>query len=273
LSTSSIRRPSLSLIGSIVHREPFIPRSLVELPVIASSAPPASDRLTTGPLRDQAWVETARRARALSWASLAWMTVEGVVGLIAGLDANALSVIVWAASSFVEGLASIIVIWRFTGARTLSDRSEHTAQRLVAGSFLLLVPFFVYEAVRRLIVGSDTTGGTLAIAVTASAIVLMPLLGWAKLRLGQRLGSGATAGEGIQNLMCAGQAAAALIALVGASAGLSAIDPIAALVVAAIAATESVELWRGEPDDCCAPIGFTNPTADDCCSTGGDCCC
>jgi divalent metal cation (Fe/Co/Zn/Cd) transporter len=246
--------------------------SPVELPVVTSSAPVSPDGLTVGSLRDEAWVRTARQARLLSWASLAWMTVEGVVGLIAGLDANALSVIVWAASSFVEGLASIIVIWRFTGSRTLSEHSEHAAQRLVAGSFLLLVPFFVYEAIHRLIVGSDTTGSTLGIAVTASAIVLMPLLGLTKLKLGQRLGSGATAGEGIQNLMCAAQAAAALVALIGASAGLGVIDPIAALVVAAIAATESVELWRGEQDDCCAPIGFSDPAAEDCCSTGGDCC-
>jgi hypothetical protein len=246
--------------------------SPVELPVVTSSAP-APERLTAGSLRDDAWVRTARRARAVSWASLAWMTVEGVVGLIAGVDANALSVIVWAASSFVEGLASIIVIWRFTGPRTLSEHSEHAAQRLVAGSFLLLVPFFAYEAIRRLIVGSDPTSSILGVAVTASAIVLMPLLGWTKLKLGQRLGSGATAGEGIQNLMCAAQAAAALIALVGASAGLGVIDPIAALVVASIAATESVKLWRGQQDDCCAPIGFADPTADDCCSTGGDCCC
>jgi divalent metal cation (Fe/Co/Zn/Cd) transporter len=242
-----------------------------ELPVITASAP-AADRLTAGPLRDHAWVQDARRARALSWVSLAWMTVEGVVGLIAGVDANALSVIVWAASSFVEGLASIMVIWRFTGNRTLSEHSERAAQRLVAGSFLLLVPFFVYEAIRRLIVGSDVTSNTLGIAVTASAIVLMPLLGYAKLKLGQRLGSRATAGEGIQNLMCAAQAAAALIALVGASAGLTVIDPIAALAVAAIAATESVELWRGEQDDCCAPVGFVDPPAGDCCITRGDCC-
>ena len=239
--------------------------SPVELPVTSSSAP-ASDRLTARPLRDEAWVQTARRARALCWASLAWMTVEGVVGLIAGVDANALSVIVWAASSFVEGLASIIVIWRFTGSRTLSEHSEQVAQRLVAGSFLLLVPFFVYEAIRRLIVGSDTTSSPVGIAVTASAIVLMPLLGWTKLRFGRRLGSDATAGEGIQNLLCAAQAAAALIALVGASAGLSAIDPIAALFVAAIAATESVRLWRGEQDDCCVPIEFVDSPADDCCN-------
>jgi divalent metal cation (Fe/Co/Zn/Cd) transporter len=245
--------------------------SPVELPVITSSSS-AADRLPAGSRRDEAWVQSARRARALSWASLAWMTIEGVVGLIAGLDASALSVIVWAASSFVEGLASIIVIWRFTGRRTLSEHSEHAAQRLVAGSFLLLVPFFAYEAIHRLIVGSHPTSSIIAIAVTASAIVLMPLLGWTKLKLGQRRGSDATAGEGIQNLMCAAQAAAALIALVGASAGLGELDPIAALVVAAIAATESVQLWRGQQDDCCTPIGFGDPTTDDCCSTR-DCCC
>jgi divalent metal cation (Fe/Co/Zn/Cd) transporter len=203
------------------------------------------------------------------------MTIEGVVGLIAGLNANALSVIVWAGSSFVEGLSSMIVIWRFTGARTTSEHSERTAQRLVAGSFLLLIPFFVYEAIRKLIDGGDTTSSVLGIAVTASAIVLMPALGRANLRLGERLGSGATAGEGVQNLMCALQATAALIALIGASAGLSVIDPIAALVVAAIAARESVELWQGEPDDCCAPIGFRDPAdpADHACGCETDCDC
>ena len=224
------------------------------------------------PERDAEWERTARRARALSWASLAWMTAEGVIGLIAGVSADALSVIVWAASSFVEGLASMIVIWRFTGSRRLSEGSERTAQRLVAGSFLLLVPFFVYEAVRSLANGSDASSSALGIAITGSAIVLMPLLGAAKLRLGERLGSAATAGEGVQNLMCAAQAAAALIALIGASAGLAVIDPIAALVVAAIAVKESVAMWRGE-DDCCAPIGFAGPEGEGCCARGGaDCC-
>ena len=160
--------------------------SPVKLPVVTTLPPPAAVPL---PRSAAAWLRIARRARALSWVSLAWMTVEGVVGLIAGLDANALSVIVWAASSFVEGLASMIVIWRFTGSRTLSEYSERVAQRLVAGSFLLLVPFFVYEAIHRLIVGSETTASALGIAVTASAIVLMPGLGWTKLRLGERLGS------------------------------------------------------------------------------------
>ena len=223
-------------------------------------------------MRDDEWLRLARRARALSWASLAWMTVEGVVGLIAGVDANALSVIVWGASSFVEGLASMIVIWRFSGSRMLSQHSERTAQRLVASSFLLLIPFFVYEAVHRMLVGSHPSTSVLGIAVTGSAIVLMPALGWAKLRLGERLGSGATAGEGVQNLMCAAQAAAALIALLGAAAGLGSIDPIAALVVAAIAAKESVDLWQAKGDACCAPVGFSDLASEGCCGADCDCC-
>lgn len=217
------------------------------------------------------WVRAAKRARLLSWASLGWMSVEGLVGLLAGFEANSLSVLVWAASSFVEGLASLTVIWRFTGSRLHSQTSERTAQRWVAGSFLLLVPYFLWESGSRLVNGSDVDANALGIAVTASAIVLMPLLGWAKLRLARQLDSDATAGEGVQNLLCAGQAAAALVALVGAGAGLSLLDPIAALVISAIAVKECVELWRGE-DDCCAPVGFRpapsdGDCADDCCAT------
>ena len=228
-----------------------------ELPLLPPPALPA-------PSRDAGWYRAARRARWLSWASLGWMSVEGVVGLLAGVEASSLSLIVWASSSFVEGLASMTIIWRFSGARLHSAQSERTAQRWVAGSFLLLVPYFLYASVERLLNGSDVEGSALGIAVTASAIVLMPLLGWAKLRLAERLGSSATAGEGVQNLLCAAQAAAALVALVGAGAGLSYLDPIAAVAISAIAVKECLRLWRGEADDCCAPVGFDATGVTDC---------
>lgn len=217
---------------------------------------------------DAAWLLAARRARQLSWASLVWMTLEGVIGLTAGVEADSLSLMIWAASSFVEGLASATIIWRFTGSRTHSATSERTAQRWVAGSFLLLVPYFLYESAVRLLHGSDVHANVLGVVVTISAIVLMPLLGWAKLRLAKQLGSDATAGEGIQNLLCAAQAAMALVALLAAGAGWSIIDPIAALIISAIAIKECAALWNGEGDDCCAPLGFDAPT--DAC---GDGCC
>ncbi len=229
-----------------------------ELPMATASAP------TPTPTHDRAWLTAAKRARQLSWASLLWMSVEGVVGVAAGLGSDSLSLLIWGASSFVEGLASVIVIWRFTGSRTRSATSERMAQRWVAGSFLLLVPYFLYESINKLVTGSDTHANAAGIAVTASAIVVMPLLGRAKLRLARRLDSDATAGEGIQNLMCAAQAAAALIALIGADAGLQILDPIAALVISAIAVRECADLWRGEGDDCCAPIGFEGSAGDSC---------
>jgi hypothetical protein len=192
------------------------------------------------------------------------MTLEGAVGLLAGIEANSISVLTWAASSAVEGLASAIVIWRFTGHRTLAEHSERRAQRWVAASFFLLAPYFLYEAVARLIHGTQATATSLAIALTASSVVLMPLLGWAKLRLGERLDSGATAGEGIQNLLCAAQALAALIAVIAAGAGIGFIDPLAALLIAGIAAKEGIELWRGDECSCHAIPGLDAPPAGGC---------
>lgn len=217
----------------------------VPLPMAGTPAPAA-------PVRDAGWHRAARRARLLAWASLLWMSVEGAVGVIAGLEANSISVLTWAAGSAVEGLASLIVVWRFTGARTLSDDAERRAQRFVSGSFFLLAPYFLYESIHRLISGSAAQATVLAIALTASSVVLMPLLGWAKIRLGRRLESGATAGEGVQNLLCAGQALAAMVATIGAGSGVAVLDPIAALLIAAVALKEGADLWRGDPCACCA---------------------
>jgi hypothetical protein len=230
------------------------PQPLQVVQVVTGAGRPA-----TGPVRDAGWLRAARYARRLAWASLLWMTLEGLVGVVAALQANSISVLTWAASSAVEGLASAIVIWRFTGRRTLSEDSERRAQKWVAGSFFLLTPYFLYEAIHRLATGVEARATVLAIALTASSVVLMPLLGWAKLRLGRRLGSGATAGEGVQNLMCAGQALAAMLALIGAGAGLAFLDPLAAFLIAGLAAKEGLEMWRGEDCDCHAVPGLESP--------------
>ena len=221
--------------------------------LLVGEAPRDSEPVAPGE-RSEGWKRAARQAKLLAWVSLGWMSVEGVVGVVAGVQAHSLGVVTWAASSFVEALASLIVVWRFTGRRTLSVTSEARAQRWVAASFFLLAPYFVVEAVRKLVNGGHTDTTVLAVALTASAIVLMPALGWAKLRLGRVLDSGATAGEGIQNLMCAVQAGGALIALAGAGIGLGFLDPVAALVIAAIALKEGRDGWRGEDTCGCSSV-------------------
>jgi divalent metal cation (Fe/Co/Zn/Cd) transporter len=200
--------------------------------------------------RDEAWLRDARWARALSWASLIWMTIEGAAGLAAGFAAASIALIGWALSSVVEGLASVIVIWRFTGSRTHSETSEATARKAVAVSFWLLAPYVAIESARQLITAEHPQTSALGIAVTAASLAIMPALAIAKHRLGTRLNSGATTGEGTQNLLCAYLAGAVLAGLAAnAWLGWWWLDPLIGLAVAAVAIREGQKAWRGE--DCC----------------------
>jgi len=222
--------------------------------------------------RDAGWLRAARLARWLAWASLLWMTVEGAVGLTAGFTAGSIALVGWALSSVVEGLASVIVIWRFTGTRTLSATSEERAQKAVAISFWLLAPYVAVESVRDLAGQHRPETTLLGIALTISSLLLMPALGIAKQRLGARLESGATAGEGNQNLLCAYLAAAVLAGLIANSLlGWWWVDPLAGLVVAAMAVREGWQAWRGE--NCCAVPGVAGAQGCGCGPGCTDACC
>lgn len=201
-------------------------------------------------VRGPTWRRAARHARGLSWLSLVWMTGEGALGLIAGIAAGSISLLGWALGSVIEGLASVIVIWRFTGTRTLSETAEVHARKAVGVSFFLLAPYLAVQGARDLLTGHAAASSPLGIVVTATSLVLMPTLGIVKRRLGTVLGSDATAGEGIQNLMCAAQAGAVLLGLaLTATLGWSWIDPATALLLAAWAVREGIQAWRGR--DCC----------------------
>lgn len=201
---------------------------------------------------DPRWHRAARWARWLSWLSLAWMLTEGVVGLWQGVIAGSIALTGWALGSAVEGLASVIVIWRFTGSRTLSDTAERGAQRGVAVSFWLLAPYIAAESLHHLLAGERTEPTVVGIVLTAIAVVAMPLLGRAKHQLGAQLGSNATAGEGTQNYLCAAQAAAVLAGLTVTATWPAGwwIDPIIGLGISAAAVWEGIRCWRG--DECCA---------------------
>ncbi len=216
-----------------------------------------------GIAHDAKWIEAARLARWLAWASLAWMAVEGVVGLIAGFTAGSTALAGWALSSVMEGLASAIVIWRFTGSRTRSATAEGQARKAVAVSFWLLAPYVAVESIRGLIGQHRPETTLLGIGLTVSSLMMMPALGVAKRRLGTRLESAATAGEGGQNLLCAYLAATVLAGLVGNSLwGWWWLDPLAGLVIAATAAREGREAWRGK--GCCAAPGAAEEQACGC---------
>jgi divalent metal cation (Fe/Co/Zn/Cd) transporter len=198
---------------------------------------------------DATWLADARRARLLAWISLGWMTVEGAVGIAAGVAAGSIALVGFGLDSAIEGFASLIVIWRFSGSRTLSETSERRAQRLVALSLFLLAPYIAVIATRDLVIGSHPDTSWLGVALAAISLVAMPLLARAKQELGMRLDSTATAAEGTQNMLCAYLAAAVLIGLLGnALLGAWWLDPAAAFVIAGVALDEGRETWHG--DDC-----------------------
>ena len=212
------------------------------------------DRMSTAELAlhgSPAYLREARKAKWLSWASLAYMTIEGIVAVIAGIVAGSIALIGFGLDSAIEGFASVVIVWRFTGWRTLSHEAERRAQQLVAVQFFILAPYVGFESVRALLEGQHAEESLVGIALAASSLVLMPWLGRAKQRIGARIGSSATASEGKQNLLCAYLAAALLVGLLGnALFGAWWLDPVVGLLIAGLAVQEGRESWRG--DACCA---------------------
>lgn len=197
------------------------------------------------------WVHAATWTCWLAWASLLWMCAEGALGVWQGFATGSISLIGWALGSAVEGVASLVVVWRFTGSRMMSETAERQAQRGIAVSFWLIAPYIAAQSVHNLLTEARPETSVIGIALTALALVLMPLLGWAKQRLGRRLQSPATAGEGKQNYLCAAQAAAVLatLSVLAVWPGGWWLDPAVGLVIAGLAIAEGVKAWRGR--DCC----------------------
>jgi divalent metal cation (Fe/Co/Zn/Cd) transporter len=195
------------------------------------------------------------------------MGAEGAIAIVAGLVAGSIALIGFGLDSAIEGAASVIIIWRFTGSRTLSERAERRAQQLVAVQFFLLAPYVAVEAIRTLVAGEHPDTSWLGIGLAASSLIVMPGLGVAKRRIGARLGSAATRGEGAQNLLCAYLAGALLLGLLGnALFGWWWLDPAVALAIAGVAVNEGLAAWRGEGCSCAEPLlGLAEPCADNCC--------
>ena len=102
------------------------------LPTIAAPAAPTLTR--------ERYADLAGRVKLLSWLSLAWMTVEGAVAITAGVVASSIALVGFGLDSVVEGFASVIIVWRFTGSLVFSHVAEARAQKLVAAQFFVLAP-------------------------------------------------------------------------------------------------------------------------------------
>ena len=192
------------------------------------------------------------RAKLLAWTGNAWHVVEFAIAVGAGIAAGSVALIGFGIDSVIEVLAGGVIVWLFSGGRGSSHIAERRAQQLIAASYALLVVYIAVEAARDL-AGSHHPGVSwVGIGLAAFTAPTMPLLARAKRNVGRKLNSSATVSEAGQNMICAYLSIALLAGLLAnALLGWWWADPTAALAIAAIAAKEGVEAWRGESCDCC----------------------
>ncbi|MCP4305972.1 MAG: cation transporter [bacterium] len=197
-----------------------------------------------------------RRAKVLNRLTIGWNLVEGIVAVWAGWLAGSVSLIGFGLDSGIEVSAALILAWRLAKDRAgeCSQEADRRAQRLVAISFGVLAAYVSYEAVADLVAGNQPDVSIVGIVLAALSLAVMPVLARAKARLAPVLGSRAAQAEASQTDVCAWLSAAVLIGL-GANAafGWWWADPLAALVIAGIAAWMATVTWKADSleDTCC----------------------
>jgi divalent metal cation (Fe/Co/Zn/Cd) transporter len=207
-----------------------------------------------------------RRAQLLAGASVAYNLVEAVIAISAGIVAGSIALVGFGLDSVVEVSSGLIILWQFR--HPLPETRERTALRLMAVSFFALAAYVTVESLRTLVSGHQPDASAVGIGLAIASLAIMPLLSWAQRRTGRALGSNAVVADSTQTLLCTYLSAVLLVGLVlNATLGWSWADPIAGLVIAAVAVKEGLDAWRGE--GCCSPAGTGESgetCADDCCA-------
>ena len=179
-----------------------------------------------------------RRAKKLAGFSVTYNVIEAVIAITAGLAAGSVALVGFGLDSMVEVSSGLIIVWQFS--HRIPESRERQALRLLAFSFFAL-----------LIVDADPAASTVGIVLAAVSLIVMPLVSYAQRRTGKALGSNAVYADGTQTLLCTYLSGVLLVGLLlNATLGWSWADPIAGLIIAAVAVREGVNAWRGE--GCCS---------------------
>lgn len=218
-----------------------------------------------------------RRARLLAGASVTYNVVEAVIAVAAGVAAGSVALIAFGLDSVVEVSSGLIILWQFR--HRLPESRERLALRLMALSFFALAAYVTVESLRALFLGGDPEPSPVGIGLATASLLIMPFLSWAQRRTGRALGSNAVVADSTQTLLCTYLSAVLLVGLLlNATLGWGWADPLAGLIIAAVAAREGVEAWKGE--GCCAPgrpgdaehvedaCGCAHGCSDACCAPG-----
>ena len=215
----------------------------------------------------------SRRVRLFVAATITYNVIEAVVALTAGTVASSSALVGFGLDSVIEVASAAAVAWQFAGRDP--EAREKTALRVIACSFFGLALFVSIDAVRSLLGGRAAEHSTVGLVLAAVSLAVMPLLSYGQRRTGRELGSRSAVADSKQTLLCTYLSAVLLVGLgLNGLLGWSWADPVAALVIAAVAVHEGLEAWRGET--CCPPVAAldVDADADDGCGPGcTDACC
>jgi divalent metal cation (Fe/Co/Zn/Cd) transporter len=193
-----------------------------------------------------------RRGMALEAVLIVWNVAEGVVAVVAGLLASSVALVGFGIDSSVEVTSAAVVLWRLWRewhgrSPEEVERTERRAGRAAGGLLFVLAIYIVVDAGRRLLgYGAEAEASVVGVVLTSLSLVVMPVLGWAKLRTAGQLGSGALRADAYETITCAWLSLTTLVGLVlNAAWGWSWADPLAALVIVPLVVREGWEGWSG----------------------------
>jgi divalent metal cation (Fe/Co/Zn/Cd) transporter len=188
----------------------------------------------------------------LAVVTIAYNVAEGVVSVIAGALAGAVSLVGFGLDTAIEVVAASVVLVRLRaelrGAEP-DEARERTALRVIALTFFALAAYLVIAGTRDLIAGERPETSPLGIGITALSLVVMPLLALAKRRVGRRLGSRLVLADAAETALCAILSVSTLLGLVlYLLTGWTWLDAVAGFVIALFAVNEGREAWSGDVD-------------------------
>jgi divalent metal cation (Fe/Co/Zn/Cd) transporter len=188
-----------------------------------------------------------RRGLRLEGLTISWNVIEAIVAVGFGIAAGSIALIGFGFDSTIEVFAASVVIWELRG---VGDDREHLALRLIAISFFVLTAYVGVQSISDLLTRAEPHESVPGIVLAALSLLVMPLLAIAKRRTGVAMGSAALIADSAETMLCS---LLSLILLVGlllnSRVGWWWADPVAALVIAALALREGLEAWRGEAHD------------------------
>jgi len=193
------------------------------------------------------------RGKRLEYFTIAWNSLEGLVGIAAGIVAGSISLVGFGIDSFIEVLSGGVLLWRMSvdadGLRR--EKNEKLSLRLVGACFVALAVYICFRSISDLSHRSSPEESIPGIVLACVSLVTMPLFSRAKKKVGRELGSAAMHADARQTDFCFYLSAILLGGLlVNAVTGWWWADPVAALMMVPIIAREGVRGLKGDACDC-----------------------